>query len=110
MNRLIIDLKGLPDDVAVWLRAPAGAGRESIAQLRSAVGQLNLDEALLPEMLVLDPHLAREREAGLYVAADAVYVDEAWPDSEVTARRGADCGRMVLRGAEALSAWAHNQA
>jgi hypothetical protein len=56
-------------------------------------------------VLVVDAHLAPDREAGLYLAADAVYVDEAWPDADRAARRASDCGLPALVGAEALRAW-----
>jgi hypothetical protein len=105
VGRLLKDLEKLPDHVSAWFRVPAGEGVQHRERIGEAARAAGLDPETLPELLVLDPQLAREREAGLYVAADAVYIDEAWPESELVARRAEDCGRSVIRGRDDLEAW-----
>ena len=87
-------------DASVLLRAEPGSGE----WLRQRLCRLG-DSERLPDLLLLDTRLAPDREAGVYVAANAVYVDDAWPESDSVARRAADCGVPVLRGRPALERW-----
>ncbi|MCB9535131.1 MAG: glycosyltransferase family 2 protein [Myxococcales bacterium] len=87
-------------DAAFWLRCAPGQGETAKAAFEAAAG-----DGPLPDVLVVDAPLAPDREAGLYVAAQAVLVDEAWPDAPQTLRRAADTGRPALRDAAALRAW-----
>jgi hypothetical protein len=102
---LLADLATLPADCAFWLRAAPGEGPASTARLAKLAATAGLDPARLPPVWVIDAQLAPDREAGLYVAADAVLVEEAWPDADRVARRAADCGIPVLDGAAAARAW-----
>ncbi len=97
---LIGDLGGIEADVAFWMRTAVGQGAATVGRLEKLAGG-----AALPSLLVVDTRLAPEREAALYVTADAVFVDDAWPDADLHARRASDCGRPVLRGVAELRAW-----
>ncbi len=88
--------------VTFWLRAAPGEGPRAGAALEAAARIIGVEPADLPQLLVVDARLAPDREAALYVTADAVYVEDAWPDADLHARRGSDCGRPVLRGPEEL--------
>jgi hypothetical protein len=104
LSSLLVQLGKADVDTATWLRAPSGEGTAHARVLGTALtsaGTPHLD----PTLLVVDAPLAPEREAGLYLAADAIYVDEAWPGTEVIIRRTIDCGRTLLRGPEALERW-----
>jgi len=90
--------------VAFWLRSGVGDGDAAVERLAALAG----DEEQV-SVLVVDARLAPEREAALYVTADAVYVDDAWPEADVHARRATDCGRPVLRGADELSVWLQDE-
>ena len=59
----------------------------------------------MPDIRILDPHLAPDRRGGLFVAADAIYVEDGWPDARALMRDATNCGRAVLRSAEALERW-----
>jgi glycosyltransferase involved in cell wall biosynthesis len=87
--------------VSWWLRCAPSEGPAQLARLAALLG----DPEAVPDLLVVDAPLAPEREAGLYVSVDAVFVDEGWPEAELTARRTADCGRVLIRGFEALDQW-----
>ena len=100
LTTLVGDLGGLETDVAFWLRSGVGEGAATVRRLERIAGG-----ALLPSLLVVDARLAPEREAALYVTADAVYVDDVWPEADAHARRASDCGRPVLRGLAELRAW-----
>jgi len=91
--------------VGVWLRCPAYEGTEFLGQLGSAAARLKLKPEALPDVLVVDAPLPTEREAGLYLAAQAVYVEEDWPEADLIVRRAVDCGVTLLRGAEELMTW-----
>ncbi len=91
-------LTSLAPGCAYWLRAAPGEAPTCVARL----GRLGVPEATV---LVVDAHLAPDREAGLYLAADAVYLEETWPDADRVARRASDCGLPALVGADALRAW-----
>ena len=101
----LLALLGHSDDrTATWLRAPAGEGEAHARSLGTALAKLG-DAGGDPTLMVVDAPLAPDREAGLYLAADAVYVDESWPGIERVIRRTIDCGRPLLRGPEALDRW-----
>ena len=102
---LLRDLDGLQAEVAFWLRVEVNGGDATAARLEAIARREGLDPAKLPSLLLLDAHLAPEREAALYVTADAVYVDDVWPDADLQARRATDCGRPILRGVDELRAW-----
>ena len=100
VHALVQTLAELETDAAFWLRTAAGEGATLANTLRGVAA-----DAALPTLLLVDATLAPEREAALYVTADAVYVDDAWPEADVHARRATDCGRPALRGPAELRAW-----
>ena len=91
-------------ETAAWLRAPVGEGAAHARMLATALAD-GENTGPDPTLLVVDAPLAPERESGLYLAADAVYVDESWPKMDVVIRRTIDCGRPLLRGPDELSRW-----
>lgn len=100
-----LELFGNPgSDTAAWLRAPRGEGKAHVELLSGLLAESGTAE-LDPTLLVVDAPLAPERESGLYLAADAVYVDERWPETRAVIRRAIDCGRPLLRGPDELSRW-----
>lgn len=93
---------GADENVGFWLRCAPGQGEAARAAFVAAAG-----EGALPDVRVVDAPLAPDREAGLYIAAQAVLVDEGWPEAPQTLRRAADTGRPALRDAAALRDWLH---
>ena len=106
MQELLRSLTVLPKTLAVWFRVPPGGGAAAAKSVSDHLRALQLSEGDLPDLLIIDAHLAPEREGGLYVAADAVLVQESWPNADESIRRAADCGRLVLRDASELTRWA----
>ncbi len=92
------------DGLAFWLRCPAYEAANTQATLEAICRGAGL--AVAPDVLLVDAPLAAEREAGLYVAATAIYVDEEWADSDLAVRRAMDCGVTVLRGPDELRRFA----
>jgi len=88
-----------PGDWACWIRVPIGAGPRLREELKALPLSLEAHQILL-----VDAPLALEREAGLYTAADAIYLDPSWPEAERERRRAADCDRPLLMLDE-LGAW-----
>lgn len=88
-----------------WLRAAPGEGERTLQRLQALARRAGLKPDALPDLLVVDAPLAPDREGALYVTADAIYVDDSWPDADMEVRRAADCGRPVLRSAAAVRAF-----
>jgi hypothetical protein len=101
LRALVAALRDQPGDgCAVVARADHGRGDSMRDRLAHAAG-----DASLPDVVVVDPMLAPDREAGLYTGADAIYLDESWPGADRTAQRAVDCGRRLVRGPDALAEW-----
>lgn len=99
-RRALLDaLAPLPSSIRVWVRVAPGEG--PAARDAFAAGP-----ALDAPLWIIDAPLAPDREGGLIVAADAVYVDDRWPGAADRVRRAFDCGRPPLRTPAALRRWA----
>ncbi len=98
-------LRGHQAGVSVLLRAPAHAAEQALSTLKNVLEGLNLEASELPDLLVVDSPLAPEREGGLYLASDAVFIGDGWPDSRQTVRRAADTGRHIIRETNQLTQW-----
>lgn len=96
---------GRRDDLKVWMRCPAYEGAAFLDQLQKTASRLGLGVDKLPDLLVVDAPLPTEREAGIYLAAQAIFVEEDWPDADLIVRRAVDCGITLLRGADELLGW-----
>jgi glycosyltransferase involved in cell wall biosynthesis len=105
LPRLLESLSVLPLSMSVWLRCEAGRGAAYREILLSALKNTDCAQAQMPKLLIVDARLAPEREAGLYRAASAVYVEDHWAESPITIRRASDCSCLLLRGRGALEAW-----
>ena len=96
---------GRPEGLKVWMRCPAYEGAAFLDQLQKTASRLGLGVDKLPDLLVVDAPLPTEREAGIYLAAQAIFVEEDWPDADLIVRRAVDCGITLLRGADELLGW-----
>jgi hypothetical protein len=105
IERLVATLSGLDSTTSVWLRCKPEQGQECQELLASVLREASLPEGQIPNFLLVDARLAPEREAGLYRAASAVYVEDHWIQSPLTIRRASDCSSRLLRGPAALEAW-----
>jgi len=105
LDRLLSTLKEMPQSVSTWLRCPQGKGETYRSRLLESAERCGLTDEELPSILLVDAFLAPEREAGLYRAADAVFVEDEWQESALVIRRASDCGCRVLRGRDLLESW-----
>jgi glycosyltransferase involved in cell wall biosynthesis len=105
LSALVTQLAENERGSGIWLRAPVGGGTSAVQALSDTVRSIDCSVDDLPDVLVIDAHLAPEREGGLYTAADAIFTSDDWPSAAQTIRRGVDCGRQILRGYDELSAW-----
>ncbi len=105
LTALLRTLAGLDAeaDVAVLVRCPPYEGKSYLASLERLAAAARL--TVKADVRLVDAPLAPDREAGLYLAASALYVDESWPDADLVVRRAADCGVPVLRGPDELVAF-----
>ena len=110
MVSLMLDLAGIPRENAFWFRTPHGQGQRYVDALHSYWESAGLSVSEQPNMMIVDAYLAPEREAGLYLAANVIFVDENWSNARRSIRRASDCGRPVLRGRSELHAWAEANA
>ena len=105
MLNLMARLQKGSQDLAFWFRAPVGEGSRYAAELRQHWNDTERAPSEQPTFLIIDAHLAPEREAGVYLAVHAVFVDETWGNARQSMRRASDCGRRILRGHDELAAW-----
>ncbi len=98
--RVLAPLRG---DLAFRVRCPPYEGKSYLASLEKLAKGAGLTVAA--DLRVVDAPLAPDREAGLYLAASAVYVDEGWPDADLVLRRAVDCGLTALRSPAELVAF-----
>ncbi len=91
--------------MTVWLRCQPGTANERSNSLSKIMNTVSVSDSDQVSILLVDANLAPEREAGLYRAADAVFVDDTWPGINDVIRRSYDCRRQLLRGYSELEAW-----
>ena len=101
-GQLVSVLAQLPADVTIWLRIDPGAGRQRTADFQTQLAECELD--LKAQILLVDAHLAPDREGALFVCA-------GWsgPMTLANSRRssaGSDCGCTVFRTSTEMVAWA----
>jgi GT2 family glycosyltransferase/SAM-dependent methyltransferase len=100
---LLRTLAPITGDVCFLVRCPPYEGKSHLALLERIARQHGLD--MKADLRLVDAPLAPDREAGLYLAASAVYVDENWADADIALRRAVDCGVKLLRGPADLAAY-----
>jgi hypothetical protein len=90
------------DDWTVFVRCPMGEGPRHVALLTELLDEVTQRHEHT-RFQIADAMLAPEREAGLMVAVDAVYIDRAWKDAAVWVRRSLECGCRLITDADALN-------
>ena len=90
------------DKWTVLLRCPMGEGPKHVAVLTELLDDTNQRHEQI-RFQIVDAMLAPEREAGLMVAADAVYIDRSWKDASVWIRRSLECGCRLMTDVAALN-------
>ena len=102
---LLNNFRILPRGVSAWLWSEAGRGEADLNKVMSVLSSQGLSEDAMPDIRILDPHLAPDRIGGLFVAADAVYIEESWPEARSLMRKAANCGRSIIRSRAHLQQW-----
>ena len=88
-----------------WLRTSPEEGPLRLKQLSDLSARVGLSPDQLPDVLLVDAPLSPEREAGLFTACDAVWIDRDWPEADVAARRAMDCESTIVDGTTHLNEW-----
>ncbi|MEE2788662.1 MAG: glycosyltransferase family A protein [Myxococcota bacterium] len=104
MTDLLEAVSVLPSGVVLWLRAEPGQGDPRMTWIEEWCARNR--RSLAVDILVVDAHLAPEREGALYLRAGRVWTHETWPNARLTIRRAHDCGTIAMRGYDALHTWA----
>ena len=89
------------DGWTVFLRCPVGEGSTYVDRLTEILAPLPQHHRT--RFQLVDAMLAAEREAGLLVGVDAVYVDRSWKDAGLWIRRTLDSGCRLITDIDSLN-------